>query len=427
MPDLAPEHAHELKVIFLRDLTAGYAAAKAAYDQLRATGTLDKPQLDILRRFFHKLAGVAAAVDLAILGKLGGACETAVDAMIAGKFAPGRHSLQLLGDGLSAVASVVEGKVKPEEKPQPERPQPAAPVRIAEGAPRVVVVDDDGTAARAAEQALAAAGYDVVSCLDPERSLPLMREKVPDLVLLDVEMPKMDGFEVCARMRKDPALHLVPIVFVTRHGDVDRRVRGLAAGGRDYLQKPFEPQELVARVQAHLRHVGEYRELTIRDALTRCYNAVYFKARLDQEMARAKRYKSRLVLGLLGVDGFKRINDSYGHPAGDAVLAKLADMLNRCLRASDVVARYTGDEFAFLLIEASQADALTVCNRLLESVARASFELPATVGGAISISVTCSIGLAGYRDQGSLQEYLQRADSALFDAKQQGRNRVLMG
>ncbi|HEX4383766.1 MAG TPA: diguanylate cyclase [Myxococcales bacterium] len=425
MADLGPDHTYELKLIFLRELAAGYGPAKTAYDQLRASGNLDKPQLDILRRFFHKLAGTAAAADLSMLGKLAGACETAAEAMIAGKFSLGRYAMQILGDGLTAVAGVLDGKTRSD--PTKAAPPPATPpVRIAEGAPRILVVDDDAFGTQLAERVLSAAGFDVRSCLDSTLALQAMRDRAPDLVLLDVDMPKMDGFEVCSAMRKDPALHLIPIVFLTHHGDVERRVRGLTMGGSDYVQKPFDAGELVARVRSHLERAGEYRELTIRDGLTRCYTTEYFKARLDQELARAKRYKNKLVLGLLDIDGFKRINDSYGHAAGDAVLSRLSLLITNSLRASDVVARYAGDEFAFLLLEAEGPDAMAACNRLRETVVRTAFELPETLGGGLRVTTTVSIGLTAYREGDSAHDFLLRADGSLFEAKQQGRNRVLL-
>ena len=429
MADLGPDQIFELKLIFLREVSAGYGPAKVAYDQLRESGTLDKPQLDILRRFFHKLAGTAAAAELSMLGKLAGACETAAEAMVAGKFSVGRYALQILGDGLTAVASVLEGRTKSDPPPgaKDAQQQSAQPLWIAEGAPRILVVDDDAFGVQLAESVLGAAGFEVSTCLDPTTALQCMRDRAPDLVLLDVDMPKVDGFEVCSQMRKDPGLHLIPIVFLTRHGDVERRVRGLSMGGSDYVQKPFEPQELVARVRAHLSRAGEFRELTIRDGLTHCYTSEYFKVRLDQELARAKRYKSKLVLGLLDVDQFKRINDAYGHAAGDVVLVKLSAMLTASLRSSDVVARYAGDEFAFLIIEATPADALAACNRLRESVAHTAFELPETLGGGLRVTTTVSIGLAAYREGDTSHDFLLRADGSLFDAKQQGRNRVLLG
>jgi diguanylate cyclase (GGDEF)-like protein len=427
MPDLGPDQTVELKRIFARELTAGLPPAKAAYDQLRMSGAPDKPQLETLKKFFHRLAGTAAAADQAMLGKLSGACETAAEAVMTGKFAFGRHALQILGDGLAAAQAVLDAKPKAEAPPPPAKAVEVPPAAVvSEGAERILVVDDDPVSARLSQNALAPAGFQISLCHEPQKALQCMRDSSPDLVLLDVDMPGLDGFEICAQMRKDPVLRQVPAVFITHFTDVDHLVRGLSLGGCDYVRKPFEPQELVARVKAHLARAGEYRELTVRDALTGCYNTDYFKARLEQEMARSKRYKSRLVLGLLGIDQFKKVNDSYGYSGGDAVLVELAHMVNSCLRASDVVARYAGDEFAFLVIEASPAHAYVACNRLREKVAGTAFSLPEALGGA-KVTLTISLGLAAYRDGDTPHDFLLRADQMLFEAKQQGRNRVMMG
>jgi diguanylate cyclase (GGDEF)-like protein len=426
MPDLGPDQTVELKRIFARELSAGLPPAKAAYEQLRMSGALDKPQLETLKKFFHRLAGTAAAADQAMLGKLSGACETAAEAVIAGKFSIGRHALQILGDGLAAAQTALDARPKAEARPPAAVEAPPAVGVVSSGAERVLVVDDDPVSARLSQNALAPAGFQISLCHEPQKALQCMRDSSPDLVLLDVDMPGVDGFEICAQMRKDPVLRRVPAVFITHFTDVDHLVRGLSLGGCDYVRKPFEPQELVARVKAHLVRASEYRELTVRDPLTGCYNTDYFKARLEQEMARSKRYKSRLVLGFLGIDQFKKVNDSYGYSGGDAVLVELAHMVNTCLRASDVVARYAGDEFAFLIIEASPAHAFVACNRLREKVTGTAFTLPEALGGA-KVTLTISVGLAAYRDGDTPHEFLLRADQMLFEAKQQGRNRVMMG
>ncbi len=212
----------------------------------------------------------------------------------------------------------------------------------------------------------------------------------------------------------------MPIIFVTRRGDVEERVRGLQVGGNDYLAKPFDPPELVARVRSHLSRLSALREMAIRDGLTRCYNHKYFKMRLEQELVRARRYGSALSLGLLDVDHFKQVNDTHGHPGGDAVLAHLASLLIASVRSSDIVARYGGDEFAFVLVEAGAQEAAVVAERMRARVEAHEFEVP---GGA-RLRATASIGLAAAQGKEPAAGLIQRADAALYEAKAQGRNRV---
>jgi diguanylate cyclase (GGDEF)-like protein len=359
MPDLGAEQAHELKSLFLRELSAGYVAARAAHDALRQGGA-EKAHLETLRRFFHKLAGAAQSVNFAVLGKLSGACETAAEAMIAGKFAWGRYAQQLLGDGLAGVSAVLEQEGQFDPSP-PLPPMEAAPEPLG-GEVEVVVVDDDPAAAQAACDALRKAGVEASSCGELLAAIQL---------------------------------------------DAERHQGGRAGPGAKILVR-----------------ASQIRELTIRDGLTNCYTTPYLKSRLEQEIARARRYKSRLALGMLDVDNFKRINDAYGRAAGDAVISKIASLVTSSLRASDVVARYAGDEFAFLLIEASLQDCTTVCNRLRETIMRTPFELPETLGGGLRLSTTISIGLGEFKADDTAHDFLLRVDGALFEAKNSGRNRV---
>jgi diguanylate cyclase (GGDEF)-like protein len=190
------------------------------------------------------------------------------------------------------------------------------------------------------------------------------------------------------------------------------------------VAKPFEPQELVARVRSHLQRLAELRELALRDGLTRCYNNKYFKRRLEQELSRAGRHPSSLTVAMLDIDHFKRINDSYGHPAGDVVLSRLASILNASVRSHDVVARYGGEEFGIILIEAGAVEAAVVANRLRERVQGHRFEVPGQMGEPLAVSCTVSMGLADFRKGDNPVSLLQRADAALYHAKNAGRNRV---
>ena len=422
--DLAADEVFELKLLFLRELGTAHASARDALERMRRTPG-DPVALQDLRGFFHRIAGTAETVDFAVLGRLAAACETVADALTEGSMQPGRRAIQAFSDGLAGVAHVLQetpAGAPPERSTSVETL--AAPVPQ-EGAPsRILVIDDDPFSARLVDSVLRSAGFVSSFCCEPDKAFDAILQESPDLIILDVVMPEMDGFDLCRRVRAHPGLQLTPIIFVTRKGDVEQRVRGLQVGGNDYVAKPFEPQELVARVRSHLQRLSELREMAIRDGLTRCYNNKYFKQRLEQEIVRARRNGTDLTLGMLDIDHFKKVNDSYGHPAGDAVLAHLASILTASVRSTDVVARYGGEEFGFLLVEAAVPEASIITNRMRERIEQHGFELPVVHGEALSVRATVSIGIAPFRTGDSLAALLQRADAALYRAKASGRNQV---
>ncbi|MBS2021428.1 MAG: diguanylate cyclase [Deltaproteobacteria bacterium] len=425
--DLSSDDVRQLRSLFLRELLEGLRRARAAHAQLTHAGGDDKA-LQELRGFFHRVAGTAASVQLTMLGRLCAACEGAADLVVESAVPVSRTALNVFNDGLKGVEAVLESEGAVESEPglppMPQHPEPSPVLTLDGRAWRVLVIDDDPFSARLLDNVLRSAGLASTTCSDPSRAFDVVQEEMPDLILLDVVMPEQDGFELCRRIRTHPALQLTPIIFVTRKGDVEQRVRGLQMGGNDYVAKPFEPQELVARVRSHLQRLAELREMAIRDGLTRCFNSKYFKSRLETEIIRARRYGSELTLGILDVDHFKRINDTFGHPAGDAVLAHLASLLTASVRSTDVVARYGGEEFGIMLIEAAVPEAAIIINRLRERIARHQFVVPALAGGDLNVSCTVSIGLASLRPGEEMGPILARSDAALLEAKHNGRNQV---
>ena len=428
--DLAADEVFELKLIFLREMGSGYASAREAHARLKKDPA-DASALQDLRDFFHRIAGTAETVDHALLGLLAAACETVAAAVAEGAMQPGRRAIQVFADGLAGVAQVIEvlpGHSAPLQRHFPETTEALARQAAQEVAPsRILVIDDDPFSARLVDSVLRAAGFVSSFCCEADKAFETIQQESPDLIILDVVMPQMDGFDICRRVRAHPGLQLTPIIFVTRQGDVEQRVRGLQVGGNDYVAKPFEPQELVARVRSHLQRLHELREMAIRDGLTRCYNNKYFKLRIEQELTRARRYGAELTLGMLDIDHFKRVNDTFGYPAGDAVLAHLASLLTASVRSSDVVARFGGEEFGFLLIESAVPESAIITNRLRERIAKHEFHIPSLSGSDLVISCTVSIGLANFIPGDSPQQLLARADAALLAAKQGGRNQVRIG
>jgi len=289
---------------------------------------------------------------------------------------------------------------------------------------KVLIVDDDPFSARLIHGCLRDAGFLSSYCCDAHEALNIVISELPDLIVLDVAMPGMDGFNLCRRVRAHPALQFTPVIFVTRKGDLEQRVKGLEVGGNDYIAKPFEPQELVARVRSHLIRLAELRSMAVRDGLTRCFNHKYFKMRLEQEVARSARYEEPLTVAMLDIDHFKQVNDRHGHPTGDEVLRHLANMVVATVRSTDVVARYGGEEFGLLFVQSGLPEASIIANRIRERVARTVFTTSTPDADAINVTVSVSIGLAQYTAKEDVPTLIRRADQALYRAKNGGRNQV---
>lgn len=424
--DLPGDEGRELRDLFLRELAEGTRKAREAYAALQRSGN-DVASLNELRGFFHRVAGTAESVGLALLGRLHAACEGCADLLVELKLPADAIALRIFSDGLGGTEEVLANRSQVQVPKLSDLPEPMPVVSVEGRLSHILVVDDDPFSARLVDSVLRSAGFASSYCCESTRAFEVIETERPDLVILDVVMPEQDGFDLCRRIRAHPSLALTPIIFVTRKGDVDQRVRGLQVGGNDYVAKPFEPQELVARVRSHLQRLSELREMAVRDGLTRCYNNKYFKARIEQELIRTRRYGNELTLGMLDIDHFKQVNDSFGHPAGDAVLAHLASLLTASVRSTDVVARFGGEEFGFLLIESATSEAAIITDRLRERIEKHQFVVPSLSGGDLTIACTVSIGLASVHHGDTPQTLLARADAALFEAKQNGRNQVRIG
>ncbi len=419
----------ELKLAFLRELEANYQAARNRLDHLLKDPD-DVDALDDLRDFFHKIAGTAQAVDLPLLGNLAAVCERAANLVKARGTFDG--FLPIFGDGMTGVATVLEahGSLPPRSIGWPVSEKGLTQPGIGEERvlSKILVVDDDPFSANLIDNCLRSAGFMSSYCCDPQKALDTIASELPDLIVMDVVMPNIDGFDLCRRVRSHPAMQLTPIIFVTRRGEVEQRVQGLEAGGNDYIAKPFEPQELVARVRSHLDRLATLRDMAIRDGLTRCHNHKYFKIRLGQEIARCRRYQKELALAFLDVDNFKAINDAHGHPTGDTVLLRLGSLILASVRSTDVVARYSGDEFGLLFVETGTKEANVIIGRLLERIVAHNQELfgDADEGQPTppALAVTVSVGVAGLLADDTMESLVKHADVALYDAKSAGRHHV---
>ncbi len=303
---------------------------------------------------------------------------------------------------------------------------------------KLLVVDDDPAVRDWAEQTLAAAGYATLGCDDGQRALGLVRDERPDLVLMDVEMPGLGGREVCRIIKGSPSFGFLPVILMTASADVQGKVEGLELGADDYLVKPLNPLELVARVKSMLRlkelqdelqqanerlkRMNEHLQtLSTTDPLMGISNRIFFEKRIAYEFQRAVRYRKPLALLVLDLDLFKRINDTHGHPFGDQVLRAVAGLLTASIRQVDIAARYGGEELVVALPETGLEQAGLVAERIRQAI-----EHNEVFGAGQRVRVTVSIGAAVCPAPGvqSVADLLQAADEALYRAKRDGRNCV---
>jgi diguanylate cyclase (GGDEF)-like protein len=287
--------------------------------------------------------------------------------------------------------------------------------------PTVLLIDDSEAVHHLVRGELAADGVDMLGAFDGMAGLRVAKERHPDLILLDVGMPGMDGFEACELLAVQPETATTPVVFLSGAGEAADRVRGLNCGATDYIAKPFVGDELRARVRVSLRYkalVEMEARRAMRDGLTGLWNRKYLDERLAADSATAARHRVPLSCVMFDLDHFKTLNDAHGHAAGDAALRAVAAVLHHGCRREDVACRYGGEEFAVLCPGVPAAGAAGLAERLRAAVAAAAFDGPDG-----PLRVTGSFGVAC----GPLgADLLQAADEALYRAKDGGRNRVVI-
>ncbi|TWA71478.1 response regulator receiver modulated diguanylate cyclase [Azospirillum brasilense] len=272
--------------------------------------------------------------------------------------------------------------------------------------------------------------HDIYFATDGAKALELVQSRLPDLVLLDIMMPGMDGYEVCSRLKTDPITRDIPVIFISAKSEVEDETYGLEVGAIDFISKPISPPIVKARVRNHLllkRQTDLLRTLSFNDGLTGIANRRRFDEVLLREWRRCGRVQLPLSLIMLDVDQFKPYNDHYGHQAGDECLRAVAQLLvGQMMRPGDLIARYGGEEFVCLLPETDEDGAVKVAERLRQTVAER--RLPHAVSH-VADHITISLGVATARPllDDTPDRLTQLADGLLYEAKRAGRNRVCSG
>jgi two-component system cell cycle response regulator len=295
---------------------------------------------------------------------------------------------------------------------------------------KILIADDDLTSRSIMTAVLTKCGFDPVIAEDGRAAWDLLqRPDAPRLILLDWSMPGMDGVEICRRLRDDGVPDPPYIVLVTARGKKSDIVAGLEAGANDYVAKPYDNEELLARIRVGQRMLEMQSKLmeardamehqATHDFLTGVFNRRAIRDRLKQEMARTGRERGRLSIGMFDIDHFKNINDTFGHQAGDEALVAFTRRLEGGLREYDCLGRYGGEEFLVIAPGSVGSKSESLYERLLARISGAEF---ATNAG--SVSLTVSIGVAPGTGRSTVDALLAAADSALYQAKAGGRNQV---
>ncbi len=300
--------------------------------------------------------------------------------------------------------------------------------------PLVVVADDDDVTRDLLASVLEANGCDVVTCADGQEAVERVGKGGVDLVLLDAVMPRLSGLEACRVIKGMTADAFLPVLIATVRTDPSSRVDGLKIGADDYVSKPFEEGELLARVRGMIRIKQLYdamqdarvtlERVSVHDELTGLHNYRYLHARLDAEFKRAERAHEPLACCVVDVDRLKSHNDRGGRAFGDAVLKGVAEVIRRSVREADVVARYGGDEFLVALPATHFAGSLSVAERIWRDVAATDWGTAATPTAGSRVTVSIGVALYPTRDVRAKEALLKAADLALLHAKREGANRI---
>ena len=302
--------------------------------------------------------------------------------------------------------------------------------------PLILVADDEPVNRALIERRLQREGFRVLTAQNGKDAVEKTREALPDLVILDVMMPVMDGMEACRHIKEAEATRDIPVIFLSARDETEMKVSGLSMGANDYISKPFKAEELIARVSVAIRLKQERDQLRVNaaeaavraeaaqeramtDALTGLLNRYGLQHVLAREHAEARRYDRPLSCLMIDLDNFKIINDTYGHASGDIALQQVAGILREAVRRSDTVFRHGGEEFLVLLPETDLEGATALAEKIRANASSRPFG-----DGERVFHLTLSVGASALFDHESGNDMIARADMALYHAKERGRNRV---
>ncbi|HEY0144471.1 MAG TPA: diguanylate cyclase [Thermoanaerobaculia bacterium] len=295
----------------------------------------------------------------------------------------------------------------------------------------IAIVDDDAAIRRLVRLFLRRATFDTVECTTGAEARQMLWHEPWDLAILDRRLPDIDGVVLCAELKGNPDFRTRYVIMLTGEDEQQDKVEGLELGADDYITKPFQYPELLARVRAGKRIVDLQKELletnkrlellSITDGLTKLHNHRYFQDELARAFEESQRYQRPLSLAMIDIDFFKKINDSYGHAVGDEVLKAVAKLYKASTRSTDLVARYGGEEFGIMMPETTLNDAIAFAEKVRTRIETSPIE---TQAGPITANVSIGVASVPHSRIHTSKELIVAADRALYRAKKSGRNQV---
>lgn len=291
---------------------------------------------------------------------------------------------------------------------------------------KALVADDNILNIKLLQDILIDENFEVYTADNGLPVLEMARELLPDVILLDIMMPGLDGFRVCELLKNDPDVKDIPVIMVTAKTDGNDIRQALDIGAFDYIRKPFDEIEAVARIYSAIRYREQQNKLlefATKDCLTGLFNRAILMELFEKELSRQERCGSDIAFVMMDIDHFKQINDTYGHVAGDTLLREFSGILAGSVRQSDIIGRYGGDEFSLILSRLDLDNILPFCERIRKIIEQSQFLFEGD-----AILVTTSMGICVKRPDQNITaiEMIQNADAALYRAKNSGRNRTEM-
>ncbi len=294
-------------------------------------------------------------------------------------------------------------------------------------APHILIVDDDLSIRDAMHEFIEMSGYEASVASSAEEAVDALSINTIEVVITDIMLPGMNGLELTDRIKRN---HDIDVIVMTGYSTEYSYEEAINKGASDFVFKPVRFEELLLRLkrvlnerrlnQDRVHMLEKLKKLSITDGLTQLFNSRHFYNQLKGEIERFNRYGHKLSLLLLDIDKFKDFNDTYGHLEGDKVLVRLGRIIKSCLRKMDTAYRYGGEEFTIILPGTHGEEARTVAERLRSAVVTEDF----TDGHATDLEITISIGVTQYRQKEEISSFVQRADQAMYQSKQAGRNKV---